>query len=77
MRWLHKLYANMFGYFWLECPVCSKEFGGHEHVWTTPLISDNGHAYVVCSHECGLKAQGINDSRGRLWPERIGGYADD
>lgn len=29
-RALHKLYANLMGYFWLPCPVCKKYFGGHE-----------------------------------------------
>ena len=31
-RWrrLHRLYAAMFGYFWLHCPVCGQGFGGHE-----------------------------------------------
>jgi hypothetical protein len=29
-RRLNKLYANLNGYFWLPCPLCGKEFGGHE-----------------------------------------------
>jgi len=29
-RVLHKLYAYLHSYFWLPCPVCGKEFGGHE-----------------------------------------------
>jgi len=29
-RWLHRLYARVFGYFWLPCPLCLKPFGGHE-----------------------------------------------
>jgi hypothetical protein len=32
-RWLHKAWANFAGYFWLPCPLCGKEFGGHE--WKT------------------------------------------
>lgn len=23
-------YANLHGYFWLPCPLCGEEFGGHE-----------------------------------------------
>jgi len=23
-------YANLMGYFWLSCPICGKNFGGHE-----------------------------------------------
>lgn len=29
-RRLHRLWAAMFGYFWLPCPLCGREFGGHE-----------------------------------------------
>jgi len=29
-RFVHKLYAILFGYFWDSCPVCGKYFGGHE-----------------------------------------------
>lgn len=29
-RYLHKLYAMWFGYFWLPCPLCKRMFGGHE-----------------------------------------------
>jgi len=29
-RWLQKLYAACFGYFWRPCPMCGREFGGHE-----------------------------------------------
>jgi hypothetical protein len=28
--WLHRRYAWAAGYFWLPCPVCGREFGGHE-----------------------------------------------
>lgn len=74
MRWLNKVYAILLGYFWLPCPVCGKEFGGHEHVWTVPLIDEDGHAMGVCSHECGIKAQSINEAKGRYWPISVGGY---
>lgn len=29
-RWIHHLRADMLGYFWLPCPVCGRDFGGHE-----------------------------------------------
>ena len=29
-RLLNKLYAHLFGYFWLPCPLCGQMFGGHE-----------------------------------------------
>lgn len=29
-RWLHCRYARAFGFFWLPCPLCGREFGGHQ-----------------------------------------------
>jgi hypothetical protein len=29
-RFLNKVYASIFGYFWIPCPLCGKEFGGQE-----------------------------------------------
>jgi len=29
-RYLNKIYAKFFGYFWLPCPLCGQMFGGHE-----------------------------------------------
>jgi hypothetical protein len=31
-RWVHRIYARCLGYFWLPCPRCRTEFGGHEVV---------------------------------------------
>lgn len=36
-RWLHHLYASLGAYFWLPCPLCGREFGGHE--WLTGPFS--------------------------------------
>lgn len=30
MRWFARLRAFWGGYFWLPCPICDKNFGGHE-----------------------------------------------
>ena len=30
-RAANKVIANTLGYYWLPCPVCGQEFGGHEH----------------------------------------------
>lgn len=30
MRFLNWLYAELFNYFWLPCPICGQMFGGHE-----------------------------------------------
>jgi len=29
-RMQERLYAAIFGYFWLPCPLCGEPFGGHE-----------------------------------------------
>ena len=29
-RIFQQVYAFSHGYFWLPCPICSKNFGGHE-----------------------------------------------
>ena len=33
-RWLNQVYAQVFGYFWLPCPICGEFWGGHE--WRAP-----------------------------------------
>ena len=45
-RWLHRLFANANGYFWLPCPVCGKLFGGHEHGGDLDL--GNGRGQMTC-----------------------------
>lgn len=30
-RWIHRLYAAVFGYFWTTCWRCGKAHGGHEY----------------------------------------------
>lgn len=32
-RKLNKAFAKTFGYFWLPCPLCGQETGGHEWLW--------------------------------------------
>lgn len=34
-RWFHRVWAWLFGYFWLPCPDCGRMFGGHESAATT------------------------------------------
>ena len=66
MRALHRLYAWLFGYFWLPCPVCGKMYGGHEIVngWTAALMKD-GHAYCVCPNpQCSYEAAVLNAAHG-------------
>lgn len=72
MRILHKLYANICGYFWLPCPNCKRMFGGHECIpfGKTKLIE--GHAYCVCP-ECNKNPNVITETslpiiiQGQIW----------
>lgn len=47
MRLMHRLWAWLAGYFWLPCPVCGKQFGGHEEP-TGLLRLENGEGRVTC-----------------------------
>ena len=46
-RWINKLYAKLFGFFWLECDKCGTEYGGHE-------AYDGENNRCVCP-ECSVK----------------------
>lgn len=39
LRVYHWLYAHLFGYFWLPCPLCGRTFGGHEAPQGALLLS--------------------------------------
>ena len=58
MKFLKRLYAWVFGYFWLPCPVCKKMFGGFETsnvgLWESP-----GYGKCVCKN-CVEKAHELN-----------------
>lgn len=50
-RWWNWLIATFGGYFWLSCPRCNKNFGGHE--WNQPNqnLGNSGiclECYEVC-----------------------------
>lgn len=67
MRTLNRIYAWLFGYFWLPCPVCGKYFGGHEiaNIFTAALMSSDGHAYCVCPDpQCSYEAGVLNAAHG-------------
>jgi hypothetical protein len=36
VRHLHRVFANLMGYFWLPCPICHEPFGRHE--WTDTSV---------------------------------------
>jgi hypothetical protein len=45
-RWFHKCYAAVLGYFWIPCPQCGEDFGGHEAAGSVHL---NGKRQLVCA----------------------------
>lgn len=48
-RWMHHLWAVMWGFFWLPCPVCTRPFGGHEtNGWGHTLWLRDGSGKMTC-----------------------------
>ena len=67
MRTLNRIYAWLFGYFWLPCPVCGQMFGGHEiaNCFTAALVGKDGRAQRVCPDpQCSHDAAILNMSGG-------------
>ncbi|MFA5307692.1 MAG: hypothetical protein WC365_09645 [Candidatus Babeliales bacterium] len=60
-RTLNKIYANLFGYFWLPCPICEEMFGGHEFS-SSILMKTETSGECVCKN-CGGKAEELNRKR--------------
>ena len=60
-RFINHIFAYLLGYFWLPCPICGRNFGGHE--WSNTLLSSTGHGKGVCP-KCGNRADIINYHRG-------------
>ena len=57
MRFLHRIYARSFGYFWLPCPLCGEMFGGHEINYTEAVMRPDGRCLMVCPNkECRMIA---------------------
>jgi len=51
-RSVHKLWAELGGYFWMPCPVCGRLFGGHENDNSLPhstLWLGPSTGQVVCT----------------------------
>lgn len=60
--WNH-LYAKIFGYVWLRCPICGEMFGGHEWKIGNYLITSyTGSGKGVCQN-CGAEARRRNQER--------------
>ena len=75
-RKLNRAYAKLGGYFWLPCPLCGKEFGGHEWRDIDDKVSaipdpdypeGSGRGIGICP-DCTRAGLGREDHR--LWPRR-------
>lgn len=65
MRTLNRIYAWLFGYFWLPCPVCHRMFGGHEAGFGALIAEDERSARGVCDDpQCTHEAAIQNMARG-------------
>lgn len=51
-RWLNKLYAYFYGYFWLPCELCGKTYGGHELHGSLYVANGRGHSVCFDCREC-------------------------
>lgn len=61
-RWLNKIVANTFGYFWLPCPICDEPFAGFEWVSGHTIYRRGQYGKGVCyKPECSHKAEEMSD----------------
>ena len=58
-RLLNEIYADLFGYFWIPCPLCGEYFGGHEWKEGNDLMLNFHEGQGVCP-DCGDKAKELN-----------------
>ena len=47
-RWIHHAYAHVAAYFWIPCPSCDRNFGGHEWGGSIPHPDKPGINIGVC-----------------------------
>jgi hypothetical protein len=59
-RWFNYLYAFLNRYFWLSCPICNKNFGGHEALDEGLIMNDISSGQAVCPR-CLEKTKEINE----------------
>lgn len=63
----NQFYANSRGYFWLPCPICGKEFGGHEVDEGTAIVPSGRKRIFIMV--CNLHTQEQADA---LWKAQKG-----
>lgn len=69
-REAERQFANRNSYFWLPCPLCGEEFGGHEKSFEgVPINGDPNHRQMVCPKpECQKKARELTEEAERQNP---------
>ncbi len=55
---LRKLRANLFGYFWMPCPICNEYFAGFE-IGNGHVVMEDGTKKVCCK-KCDFTAGQID-----------------
>jgi hypothetical protein len=51
LRQVHKVWAEINGYYWLPCVLCGREHGGHEITDTIPDPTEGeGRGIVICPY---------------------------
>lgn len=51
-RWFHHAYAASHVFFWLPCPLCGREFGGHEAGKDIPDPTGGPGRYIMICSRC-------------------------
>jgi hypothetical protein len=67
---LHKTFAKLFGYFWISCPICGTEFGGHEWKINKPhstLWLDSSSGKAVCPECTGSQFVIESNRKAGIW----------
>lgn len=60
-RQLHRAYARLLGYFWLPCPSCGREFGGHEVVVSSFSVDRVGEQRRTLCPDC-TRVKSVRDA---------------
>lgn len=61
-RRVHHCFATSLGYFWKPCPLCGREFGGHEYGTDIPNLSLGPRSGQVICSECTKNRVGMIDT---------------
>ena len=60
-RFMHKIYANINGYYWLPCIICGEYHGGHEYdIKKSGVLYTRYCSYTITCHKCKSIADRLN-----------------